>query len=77
MLKLKVPENCGTHVSFDGELYEVKNGFVELPDSASELMNHGFAVAPDADDAENTDARPRRGGRPRRHLAAEDDGAEG
>lgn len=73
MLKLKAPENCGTHVSFDGELYEVKNGIVELPDAASELMNHGFSVAPDAVDE---DEQPRRGGRPRRHPATEDDGGE-
>lgn len=75
MLKLKAPENCGTHVSFDGELYEVKNGIVELPNSATELLNHGFTRAPEGDDGE--DEQPKRGGRPRRQPDTEDGGAEG
>ena len=42
-MKLKAPENSATHVSFEGHLYEVKDGVVDVPDSATELVQHGFS----------------------------------
>lgn len=45
-MKLKAPENAGTHVSFDGKMYEIKDGLVDVPEHATELLQHGFAPAP-------------------------------
>lgn len=57
-MKLKAPENSGTHVSHAGIMYEIKNGVVEVPDGATELFYHGFkqitdepkVVAPQGED---------------------------
>lgn len=46
-MKLKAPENHGTHVSFDGHMYPVEKGVVEVPNSATELFNHGYALIHD------------------------------
>lgn len=46
-MKLKAPENCGTHVSHAGITYEIKGGVVEVPDGATELFYHGFQPATD------------------------------
>lgn len=47
-VKLKAPEGCGS-ASVAGAQYEVKKGFVSVPDEAVlALLDHGFTVAGDA-----------------------------
>lgn len=45
MIKLQAPDNA-TSASYGGEVYEVKNGFVNVPEEAAQaLADHGFTVA--------------------------------
>jgi len=49
MVKLKGPKDAAS-VTFEGQQYPVKNGMVEVPDAAVDLLTggkHGWAVAND------------------------------
>lgn len=52
MQKMKAPENCSDQVSWNGEVFEVKDGEIKVPNEAIEdLKGHGFSLlGPDSDE---------------------------
>lgn len=63
MIKLKAPAGA-TSASYNGEEYQVADGFVDVPDNAADaLASHGFSIPTDDDLASESSEDPATMGR--------------